>query len=497
MNVRLRRWLALSTLVVLPTLTLTRPACAQTLRVPAAHSKRSALGSDASEEVALSRGILLYKAGRYADALSAFEFAGENNPLASRYRGLAQLKLGDYAAAESEFRSSADIPLSVSVSKGLHRLAQRDFVSAEISMREHLQQQSGDSNAQWLLDVVRAEHEASAVSADPLQEPSYTEPLDAQPGAAVQPPVGDCVCDSGYSWFNDPARRWNYTVLTGYQYDSNVVLSPDFVGLGAPTNKADSSWFVASFGDYRVVQEADCNIGLIFSTYDNFYFNQTHFNLEDYMGGAYGNVALGERWLAGIRFEFHETQLDYRHFAGEYRLVPNLTLLEDDFGHTTAYYEFDSTWFNGEPLVPAQNRDGETNAFGITQAMYGPEGLGRFFVGYRFEGTDTRGSDFKRITHMATARIERPIGKSWVADAEIRQFWDDYDQPNSLDFFDRPRQDQRTEFRSGLQYYVTAHASLRLDYTFIDSNSNVANLFGVNFFEYDRHLLSPQFIYDF
>jgi len=38
---------------------------------------------------------------------------------------------------------------------------------------------------------------------------------------------------------------------------------------------------------------------------------------------------------------------------------------------------------------------------------------------------------------------------------------------------------------------------LRLDYSFIESDSNVANLFGVGFYSYQRHILSTQLIYDF
>ena len=99
---------------------------------------------------------------------------------------------------------------------------------------------------------------------------------------------------------------------------------------------------------------------------------------------------------------------------------------------------------------------------------------------------------------MVTARLERPLGAGrTMFDAEVRQFFDDYHNPNSLDFFGRRRQDQRTEVRTGLQWYRGPHVSLRLDYTFVTQSSNVSNLFGVHFFQYTRHLVTPQFIYDF
>src|SRR5690606_16519776 len=119
------------------------------------------------------------------------------------------------------------------------------------------------------------------------------------------------------------------------------------------------------------------------------------------------------------------------------------------------------------------------------------------YAGYRYQDADTDGSDFDRHSHMVTGRIERPLGYGVIADAEVRHFWDDYASPNSLDFFDRPREDTRVEVRTGIQKAFPRNFTLRLDYTYLGSNSNTQNLFGVNFYEFDRHIVSTQAIYDF
>ena len=124
-------------------------------------------------------------------------------------------------------------------------------------------------------------------------------------------------------------------------------------------------------------------------------------------------------------------------------------------------------------------------------------GAGRFFLAYRYEGADTRGSDFDRRTHMVDARLEIPLPGKIVANADVRHFWDDYQNPNSLDYFGRPRSDRRVETRVGLQKFFTAHTSLRLDYIYTMNDSSVENLFGSSFYTYDRHLLSTLLIYDF
>jgi len=290
---------------------------------------------------------------------------------------------------------------------------------------------------------------------------------------------------------------WHLTFLTGYQYDSNVTLEPQFQGLGAGRGIEDSGWFEALFGDYQIVRQEYWNLGIIGSAYANQYFSADQFDAQDYMGGGYANALVSDQMLMGIRYEFHNALLDYRQFATEHRLVPNLSIIEGDFGHTTLYYEFDGRQFDVPPLIPALDRSGNVHAVGGTQAVYTWQGLGRLYFGYRHEWADADGSDFDRSTNMVTARVERPIGKRFVADFDVQQYWDDYENPNSLDFFGNPREDDRMELRTGLQFIWTEHISLRADYTFINSNSNTKNLFDVRFYDYNRHLLTTQVIYDF
>lgn len=138
----------------------------------------------------------------------------------------------------------------------------------------------------------------------------------------------------------------------------------------------------------------------------------------------------------------------------------------------------------------------------MTQAICLFEGAVRLFGGYRFGKNNAGGADFDFKSHMVTARIETPLNgdgwmANWIADAECRVFFDRYANANSLDFMERKRSADRVEVRSGLQKFLTEHSSRRFDYTSVKSNSNVANLFGVGFSDYDRHAITSQLIYDF
>ena len=252
----------------------------------------------------------------------------------------------------------------------------------------------------------------------------------------------------------NPDRRWNLAVLSGYDYDTNVALVPSLaftpVGLGSRGQARDSRWTLASFGDFRLVQNDDWVLGLIGSTYDTWQFNLSRYNFQDYMGGLYSNVALGPYWIFGTRYEFHESLLGGKQFATDHRLTPNITLREGAVGHTTAYYEFEALDITGIPvLVPAQNRSGTINSVGVTQAFYLMNGAGRLFLGYRYDRANTRGLDFDRETNQLDARLEIPLPWKTVANIECRYFFNNYLHPNSLDFFGRDRRDRTVEARAG------------------------------------------------
>ena len=308
---------------------------------------------------------------------------------------------------------------------------------------------------------------------------------------------GSDSCGSSIATSPDDERIWNVAVLVGNEYDSNIGAFPDFDGLGSVEDKDDNRVLLAAFGDLRLVDQQCWNMGLVGSVFSSFHFDQDDFNLQDYMGGVYANRILTDGIFAGIRYEFHETRLGASHLASDNRLVSNLNFLHGEWGHTTAYYELSSAALGAPALIPAMIQSGVINALGVTHAIYTFDENGRVYLGYRHENTNTDGDDFERSTNMFTVRAERPLLERWMGDAEIRLFKDDYKHPNSLDYLGRPRDDSRVEFRLGVQRNLPEHWAFRLDYTLTDTNSNVQNSFDVNFYEYTRHIVSTQVIYEF
>ena len=88
------------------------------------------------------------------------------------------------------------------------------------------------------------------------------------------------------------------------------------------------------------------------------------------------------------------------------------------------------------------------------------------------------------------ARKQRGDGETHVSEPDKKRVF-------VMDFDGDIRDDDVVEFRTGFQRIITKKLSGRLDYAYVDSDSNVSNLFGVRFFDFTRHTFNAQLIYDF
>ncbi|NQV27558.1 MAG: tetratricopeptide repeat protein [Rhodopirellula sp.] len=455
-------------------------------------------------ELLLQEAILAFDDQDYAAALQILDTMPAS-PAGEYYRGLCLLRTGNAAAAAGVLEAvrnngQASDELRLDASIALLKSGQPQEAAAELG--EILSSDPEDGHARYFLGLALYEQGDTEAAREQIE-------LAAQYDATLAPyrdafrtydqRLGAAALGS-YQPLRYPEsepRRWNLSFLTGFEYDSNVPLSPVFSGFGGNIQREDSRMVVGLFGDYRFVQENDEVVGVTASAYSNFHFDLSQYDVQTYSTSAYWNRAFGD-WIAGLTYNFGETLLNNNQFATNHRLTASTTKRWGEQGHTTGFYEYEFLDITGLSLIPAQNRTGHTNSVGITQAWYfGPQNLGRIYAGYRFDNRNAYGSDFDMNSQMINARVEYPIFQDLVFDAEARQFWDRYSNGNSLDFFERSRKDQRLELRTGLQKYITENTSLRLDYTYVDSNSNVANLFGVEFYSYQKHVLSALLIYDF
>ncbi|MCH7724935.1 MAG: tetratricopeptide repeat protein, partial [Planctomycetes bacterium] len=344
-------------------------------------------------EFVLHQGIAEFVRGNYGRAEQFFLKVGRENAVADHYLGLCSHSTDKQTATTLDLESDDE---DATIEMGHAMVLDGNLLGAIEVLRRHVQANPEDAEGHFWLGVAlyrrgvdpEALKEFNAAAGDE----GYAQMANTY-RRMIQEPVAAADLDSIAA-----PRRWNFSVLTGYSYDSNVTLSPEFIGLGSNRMMDDSAWIVASFGDFRLIQQPDINLGLITSTFNSFHFQSSAFDAQDYMGGAYANIARGS-CILGIRYEFHETLINSRHFANEHRFVPSLSIREGEFGHTTFFYEYDRSEFTGPFLIPALEPSADLHAVGVTQAVYTFGGQGRIYAGYRFEEARADGSDFDRGTH--------------------------------------------------------------------------------------------------
>lgn len=442
---------------------------------------------------------------------AAIQTLAEDDDTAAKFaRAILLMKSGAVAEGVDELEaieSRLDAPKQVQKFLAVGYLHLNRPGAAEAAADEYLDRVDEDPYMDFLLGFAIARQQEPERAVDALRRAGFSDrevaniqqvamqyPVDVQQRRSTIASTMDTAVDASQSQ-RSPGRRLNFTLLMAGEYDSNVALQPQFSGLGANLiDREDYRFLLASFLDLQLLSCETYNLGIVGSTYNTFQFESNDYDIQDYMVGGYGNTLLSENLIGSIRYEYHHTLVAKKRFADEHRLTPSVSWLRSR-GHTTLFYEFNPIDSRAPALIPAQIQTASINRIGLTQAFYTSDGNGRLYGGYQFADASADGSDFDRTTHMVTGRWEQPLGCVWIGDLDVRYVWDGYDNPNSLDFFDRPRDDKRLEIRAGLQRNFDLPIALRFDYTYINNDSNTENLFGVRFYDYDRHIFSTQLIF--
>lgn len=464
-----------------------------------------------SHELDFSDAMLQAASGKVDAALTAFEQIPDGDVAKIYSKAMWLLNEGktdEGATLLEQISNAPDAPLDTKKYLATAYLHSRKPESAKKVVNQYLAAHSDDPYAIYLrgvaevqLDDLESAKETFQMAGYSVDEAQHIQlammqvPVDAQQRLlTVRQPEGRQSTQNPTLGRAQLNRPFNFTVLMANDYDSNVPLRPFFTGLGSNFKHSDARFVTAASADLKVVDREIVNAGLLAGIYNTYQYNLTQFNIGDYMGGGYTNVLLTDKWLSSLRYEFHSTLVDNVQFANDHRLTPSVTRLQEN-GHTTAYFEYNPIDNRAPKLIAAQDQSADIYRVGATQALYTFGGQGRLYAGYQYSEAFAQGTDFDRQSNMITGRIERPMAKGWIWDLDTRYAFDDYQNANSLDFSERARTDRRIEFRTGLQKNFKLPVSFRLDYTYIDNNSNTENLFGVRFYDYERHVVSTQLIF--
>jgi tetratricopeptide (TPR) repeat protein len=409
---------------------------------------RAALaGKPDFDQAALDLGAALIEAGDFAAAVAPLQQAQRRSDLeayARFYLGIAYLHLDDLQGARSNLSAAGDLDAKLAAPAGyyLGLVSQREGRAAEAQ--------------QQLLDVTRI-----------------------APGSMVGREAEELV-----RRMRGGRKPYGLYASAGFQYDSNVVLAGNDVGI---SDKDDGRAILDAGGFYNPQLSDDVQISLGYEFFQSLHFNLTEFNLQDHRP----EMQIVGRWNAlrlGLLTRYDFYLRDGSKFLQQATGSPFVSVQEGDLGRLDVYYRVRLRDFLESAF---HDRDAVNQAPGIRQVVYLGQSDRYLSAGYQFDREDPN-----RNTNIANsfaydghefncgAGWRFPIGLLAQLDYAYRQ--ERYPENSLLAFggTSEGRLDKVHQLTVSFRQPVGEYFHLVVGYFGVFNGSNSPT------FDYDRHIAS-------
>ena len=511
---------------------------------PAAPESR--FSRPAEREIQFQEGLLLYSRGQLERAEANFRALVEEDPAdaeAHYYLGLAQLDQNKPREAVESFNQSLRLdptPDEVRAARAAALIRVKRFDEAEEDiavleadprweglvhyLRGHLNYSKGNLDAAAReFAAARASGQAEATPAGLYEGLTYLRMKElvrarrsfreASVSAEGDPAVTAAAreLDTTLARYGQEERRLDAQLSLGYEWDSNVIQ----LGSDAPlptgiTGEEDSRFVVQPRVRYSVFRKGKWDIGAEASGYYSFHDDLNDFDIASYQAGPFANYRISKNVFASARYGANYTELGYEPFLIRHLVTPTLTVIQPDFGYTSAYYQYQTREFQEPVFLDPFDRDGNVHRVGVLQGISLPPlfrdaDKSTLELSYRFERQNTQGNDFDGNFHTVGAVYYVPL-PVWnlKVDAGVGLTYEGYDNPNSLENdpfeiedVDDEREDLELNLSAGVTKKFNDWLSFRVDYTFTDNNSNIKQraLSGeTSPYDFDRHVVGARLI---
>jgi len=309
------------------------------------------------------------------------------------------------------------------------------------------------------------------------------------------------------------------SIRIGSAYDSNVVLLGGNTTLPNDLSSRDDFRFGIEtdvYASYAVPPEElsigeSLNLGLGGFTYNSWHTAVEEFDVQTYGGHVFIDYEPRADLFVGIQYDYDYNLVGNDAFLSRNRVTPLVKIIEwrddDDEAEprtwSTVYYAYeDRDYF--EPLFdPRLDRDGSYHTYGLTQefnALRPWPDDDRWLVariGGRFQRASTHGDDFDVNATTLTAGLRVPLPWTLTFDFAGEWSWEDYSQPNTIDFERREREDFVQRYLFGLTKHVNENLEIRAEVNLIFDDSNVLDRFNQTPYSHDRSIWTISVVYRF
>jgi len=400
-------------------------------------------------------GVVEYDLGKYPEALREFGFAEKADPndaLIYYYQGLTYHQMKDYERSSSQFLRAVAL-------------------APELGLTAHYYAGVGYYRRGILLEAKN----------------EFAEAVRIDPASPVAQSAREFLTQLEIS--EKKPKRWDLTISTAYQYDSNVILLAGGSALPAGISRQGDSRFLFNVRvGYRFLETQDWSLGAAYSLYQSLHIDLHSFNVQNHEAGVY--FLYRQPWMQlRIPYEFNYALVGGDTYLLSNAVTPTLTIPESSRTFTELQYSFTSNDFVNTPQFSNNNdRDGVNNRAGIAQSVVLNKTvrLLRILFDYdrEFTGSSATQDDWAYQGFKITGDMGLSIPMGLKLSFEGYYYLQNYDNPNTYS----PSLEKRTDHIQA--YTVTVSktfdkwATLSLQYLYDRNGSNIA------VFDYDRSIVS-------
>lgn len=408
--------------------------------------------ANASEqsELLTAKGELAYAQGRTDEAVALLERAVAADPrdaLAENALGHVLLALGRRDAAAAAFaRALAIDPTLQSASIGLSRA------------RGELAPTAGAERRNWTVGEIG-------------RLPSVRSELDA--------------------------KRWGFSVTTGFQYDSNVKVLPDGQAGDGLGDRNDVGWVAAFRAQYNLIERENFLLRGEYELYQSLHLDISDFDFRAQQPRLTASYALTPNLWIGTQGGYNYYSLGDNTYEGEPYVLPFVSYLEGTWGMSQVLYRWSERTYFSAPFTGV--RSGPTQTVDASQTFF-LSGDRYATVGFDWtnENPDATtcaqappvgkcrafGNDWQFSAYQGYLALGSPIPLGAYVDFLYLFRWDDYRWPNSFANFTKTREDYGNYLYVGITRPITEHISAAVTYYGTFNPSNIPD------FQYTRNVVS-------
>ena len=236
-------------------------------------------------------------------------------------------------------------------------------------------------------------------------------------------------------------KRWKLNLLTGMQYDSNVMVIGDGPLPAGVTRKSDWNGLINFKGSYALLKDPKGGLTAGYGLYQTLHTSLTDFDVSQHLFDLSWVYELAPKFQARASYSFEYLLLGGNHYDNAHSVAPGVTVDFKRWGSTALDYKYRTTSYSNFGLFTTNtDRDGDNHYAGITHTV--PVGQSAaVWVGYSHDEDLTRQTFWNYHGDRAAAGVRSSLPWTSLADLSGEYYRKRYAAPDPA--FSETRDDRQ------------------------------------------------------